>query len=152
MTTYTLTIYIAAAGTQLQNGTTSNAGYMWYSLSGQVDSYGFAPKELKDMAVPVEGKPVYDDTQNYLHPAYSHTYQLTEQEYNKLKAFGSDPFSHGFNNMYWAPSNSCVDFVWKAFEHAGLNLSQHQGSLMPWDNRDDLHKFMSLPMVSNSSC
>lgn len=147
MTTYSISIYIAGAGTAMQGGGTSTAGHMWYSLSGEARSYGFAPKEPgKDTALPLEGKPLYTDTAEYLNPAYSRTYLLTEQEHSKLKEFGERPFANGFDNSYWAPSNSCVDFVWKALQYAGLNPSAHQGSLLPVSNRNDLDRFMRLPV------
>ncbi|PUE30396.1 hypothetical protein B9Z39_02470 [Limnohabitans sp. JirII-29] len=148
MTTYSFTIYITGAGTAMQGGGTSNAGHMWYSLNssaGETGSYGFAPKDVKDTGLPVLGRIVDDDISSYINPAYSKTMTLTETEYNRLKEFGDFPFAHGFDSTYWAPTNSCVDFVWKALEFAGFNPSMHQGSLLPLDNRDDLQRFMNLP-------
>jgi hypothetical protein len=148
MTTYSFTIYITGPGTVMQSGGTSTAGHMWYSptsSAGETDSYGFAPAEYKDTPLPVPGKPVFDDSINYLNPAYSKTMTLTETEYNRLKEFGDFPFAHGFDSTYWAPTNSCVDFVWKALEFAGMNPRTHQGSLLPLNNRDDLERFMNLP-------
>ena len=145
MTIYTITIYIAGIGTDLQDGGKSKTGHMWYSLSGETGSYGFAPLPGKG-PLPFEGKVHENDTTNYLNPAYSRTYQLTEQEHSKLKEFGEKPFANGFDKSYWAGSNSCVDFVWKALDHAGLNTGKHQGSLLPLANRDDLDRFMKLPI------
>ncbi len=147
MSNYSITIYIAGPGTAIQGGGTSHAGHMWYDLSGETRSYGFAPKEQgTGLIVPVEGAPQINDSAKYINPAYSRTYQLTEQEHSKLKEFGERPFSNGFENSYWVPTNNCIDFVWKALQFAGLNPGGHEGGLMPMHNRDDLQRFMSLPV------
>jgi len=147
-TNYELTIYIAGAGARLQEGGTSAAGHIWYGLSGQSQSFGFAPKDPKSTLAPVEGKPVINDTQNYRDAAFKITYQVTEAQYQKLLEFGRDPFAHGFNQTYWAPTNSCVDFVWAGLAHAGINSNQFEGSTIPIHNRTDLQRFVDLPIVS----
>ena len=146
-TTFELTIYIAGAGARLQEGGPSAAGHIWYGLSGQNRSYGFAPKDPKRTLEPVVGTDVDDDTQNYQDVAFKATYQVTEAQYQKLLAFGERPFAHGFDNTYWAPTNSCVDFVWAALGHAGIVDNGHQGSLFPVNNRADLYRFVDLPLV-----
>lgn len=46
-TTFELTIYIAGEGARIQGDTPSLAGHIWYGLSGQVRSFGFAPVDPK---------------------------------------------------------------------------------------------------------
>jgi hypothetical protein len=146
--TFELTIYISGKGSRLQQGGTSGAGHIWYGLSGQVESFGFGPVDPKQTPLPVEGRRVENDRQNYLNVAFETTYQITETQYQKLLEFGNDPFLYGFSSTYWAPTNSCVDFVWAALDHAGISRDKgFEGALVPTQNRDKLLQFVDLPIV-----
>jgi hypothetical protein len=46
--------------------------------------------------------------------------EVTKEQYDKLNAFGLDPAKHGFSMLYSGVGNSCVDFTYKALEHAGI--------------------------------
>jgi hypothetical protein len=136
---YTLTIKIAEGGTKHINDegkeSSSFAGHMWYSLSdgNKDDSYGFASGE--DKAKPWgEGKRVINDNTAYQDTYYTITRQLTKEEYDKLKEFGENPNDNGFTGNYNALTNSCVDFTWKALEHAGMNNEQYEGKILPTSN------------------
>jgi len=42
---------------------------------------------------------------------------------------------HDFKGKYHSLHNSCVDFTWKALEHAGFETDGEQGNLTPRNNR-----------------
>ncbi len=50
----------------------------------------------------------------------SRTIEITEAQYNKLKAFGDDTVAHGFSMHYADVRHNCVDFTWDALNHAGI--------------------------------
>ena len=108
---YTMTVYVAALGTPLEGGGSSDAGHMWFTLkSGQVGglrSYGFGPLESKGPSLPVQGKVYDDDNKKYLNHAYSRTIEITEAQYNDLTKFGNRPDVYGFDTSnYWTLNNS----------------------------------------------
>ena len=119
-------VYVAGRGTILENSPDpSAAGHMWYTLDpgngGEVESYGFAPGVNKHSLFPVVGEVKNDDNINYLSHEYARTIEITQAQYDALKAFANAPAAYGFDqSSYWAPSNSCIDFVWKALDVAGL--------------------------------
>ncbi len=61
--TYELTLYIAGKGARyLGKSEPSLAGHIWFGLSGQSQSFGFAPKvPPKETLLPVEGRRVEID-------------------------------------------------------------------------------------------
>ncbi len=143
----TITIYIAGQGTALAGGGTSNAGHIWYMLNPgdglTSESYGFAPVEDKTTVLPVRGEIKTSDSAQYLSHEYARTVEITQIQFESLRAFARTPESYGFDKSnYFAPTNSCIDFVWKALEVAGLNPSGHQGSLWPTSNKEDLRRFV----------
>ncbi|WNB78781.1 MULTISPECIES: hypothetical protein [unclassified Stenotrophomonas] len=97
---YSLDIVIAAPGTPLldpdsgkqqltPDGTpdTSGPGHMFYVLHAPgkaAQSFGFAPVEHGSMNGP--GRIVRDDVKVYKDPAHVRTIEITEAQYNKLKA------------------------------------------------------------------
>jgi hypothetical protein len=115
--TYELTLYIAGKGSRLQEGGTSGPGHIWYGLSGQSQSFGFAPIDRKETPIPVEGRRVEIDTQNYLDVAFKTTYQITEAQHQKLLEFGERPFLYDFSQTYW-PQRKSMDVQALAMEHA----------------------------------
>ena len=61
-----------------------------------------------------------ETTKVYKDPAHVRTIEITEAQYNKLKAFGDDPVAHGFSKHYADVRHNCVDFTWDALNHAGI--------------------------------
>ncbi len=129
---YTVEIIIAAPGTPLidRNGSpiivdgvaqTSAPGHMFYVLhgpSGDSQSFGFSPVEHGSMNGP--GKVSGGDASEYKDPHYSRTLEISEQQFKKLEAFGSDAKKHGFGMHYEDVRHNCVDFTWAALNHAGI--------------------------------
>ena len=130
---YTLDIVIAAPGTplidletgkqQVLDGVpqTSAPGHMFYVLHapGQSPkSFGFAPKEHGSMNGP--GAIMEDDADVYKDPRHTRTLEISEAQYRKLEAFGSDPEKFGFSKHYEDVRHNCVDFTWEALNHAGI--------------------------------
>lgn len=123
---YSVTIYVAAPGTRLRAGGESLPGHMYFSTrdsDGNVSSYGFAPKEHGSMNGP--GDRVRTDVSEYIDPLYARTMEVTKDQYEKLRRFGEDPASLGFNMQYQDVRNNCVDFTWAALNHAGIHREQH---------------------------
>ncbi|HID5222381.1 TPA: PAAR domain-containing protein [Proteus mirabilis] len=137
---YTVTIYIAAPGTLLNDKNTgapdfdsngvrnaSLAGHMWFrikKISGDVlddISYGFGPIVSGGWG---EGEVVITDNVHYENPFYSRTIEITETQYKKLKEFGDRAIQKDqryFELNYNGANNSCIDFTNKALRFAGLN-------------------------------
>lgn len=143
---YTMTIYVAAPGTPLQEGGTSLAGHVYYTISaGHAElSYGFAPATHGASSGP--GKVFKDDAVNYQNPLYARTMEVSGEQYLKLLNFGKNPHLHGFDMEYQGATNSCIDFTWAALNHAGLHRTStrsvpdkdFEGSLKPLDNRESI--------------
>lgn len=140
-----VTIYVAAPGTPLNSGGTSEAGHVYYSISeGQrSESYGFAPLIHGQSSGP--GKVYHDDVADYKDPRYSRTMEISKEQYDKLQEFGKDPAKHGFDMQYGGATNSCIDFTWGALNHAGLHRDtvlgkdkNYEGALKPLDNIRDI--------------
>lgn len=130
---YTVEIVIAAPGTPLidkktgrQEVTegvpqTSAPGHMFYVLhgpNGESQSFGFAPVEHGK--IQGQGKVMNDDAAIYKDPHYSRTLEISEEQYKKLQAFGTEPRRFGFDLRYQDVRNNCVDFTWDALNHAGI--------------------------------
>lgn len=141
---YTVTIYVAAPGTPLQDGGTSLAGHVYYTISaGHEDlSFGFAPATHGASSGP--GKVFEDDLERYQRPLYSRTMEVSGEQYLKLLSFGKNPHLHGFDMEYQGATNSCIDFTWAALNHAGLHRTSmlfmpdkdFEGGLKPLSNRE----------------
>lgn len=135
---YIVDIVIAAPGTPLLHpvtqqplrnpdgsAQTSGPGHMFYVLRApgkDPASYGFAPIEHGSMNGP--GDIVDNDAKTYKNPHYTRSLEITEAQYNKLKAFGDDPVVHGFSKHYADVRHNCVDFTWDALNHAGIQRKQ----------------------------
>lgn len=125
---YTLTVYVAAAGTPLldREGNaigSSRVGHVYYSINdGQNErGYGFSPIE-SGMAGP--GHVVRDEFEVYKAPAYSRTMEINEAQYSALKDYGEKGLERNqqhFNLQYNGATNSCIDFTWGGLRHAGIH-------------------------------
>lgn len=130
---YTVDIVIAAPATPLMDPKTglqevldwvpqtSSPGHMFYVLhaSGEpAKSFGFAPKVHGSINGPGDIMP--DDADVYKDPLHTRTLEISEAQYRKLEAFGSDPEKFGFGKHYEDVRNNCVDFTWEALNHAGI--------------------------------
>ena len=143
---YTVTIYVAAPGTPMQDGKTSLAGHVYYTISaGHEDlSFGFAPATHGASSGP--GKVFEDDLERYQRPLYSRTMEVSGEQHLKLLNFGKNPHLHGFDMEYQGATNSCIDFTWAALNHAGLHRTttrsvpdkDFEGNLKPLDNRESI--------------
>ncbi|MFT4198304.1 MAG: hypothetical protein QM601_10440 [Pseudoxanthomonas sp.] len=140
---HTVTVYVAAPGTPWQqDGETSAAGHVYYAVSDgtNIDSYGFAPQGHSASHGP--GKVVRTDVNDYKDPFYSRTMEISKDQYDKLREFGNHPDKHGFDMEYHGAINSCIDFTWKALDHAdlhretpfGIGDKSFEGELKPLDN------------------
>lgn len=143
---YTVSIFVAAPGTPLQDGGTSAAGHVYYEISnGRTKaSYGFAPIEH---GVVTGAGMVYDsDAGQYQQPFYTRTMEVSKEQYEKLKEFGDSPDAHGFSTEYHGATNSCIDFTWGALNHAGLYRTNmlfqkdkdFEGELKPLSNEEPI--------------
>ena len=130
---YTVDVVIAAPGTPLMDPKTglqevldgvpqtSSPGHMFYVLhaSGEpAKSFGFAPKVHGSINGPGDIMP--DDADVYKDPRHTRTLEISEAQYRKLEAFGSDPEKFGFSKHYEDVRHNCVDFTWEALNHAGI--------------------------------
>jgi hypothetical protein len=126
---YLVDVYIAAPGTplNLEKGQTSLPGHMYYGLrhGNESISLGFAPKAHGDSNGP--GKVYDDDVANYQNPLFKRTMEISKEQYFKLKEFGENPAAQGFDMKYSGVGNSCVDFTYKALEHAGIEQKRGVG-------------------------
>jgi hypothetical protein len=91
----TITINIAARGTLLADGGTSDVGHMWYTLddgNGNSESKGFSPKKE------YEGQPFApggtntngSDDNFYVEKAYSRIIEITQAQYDAMMDFGNN--------------------------------------------------------------
>ncbi|WP_343649734.1 XVIPCD domain-containing protein [Stenotrophomonas sp.] len=127
---HTLTIYVAAPGTELANSTQrSLSGHMYLETALGKDrvSHGFQPvtppagyeQRWYDMTVP--GGIVETDVQNYVDPYYSRTIEISKDQFDRIREFASNPEKYGFSKNYEMFTNSCTDFAWAAMKHAGIH-------------------------------
>ena len=110
----TLTVNIASRGTQLSSGGTSAVGHMYYVISNGTSealSFGFAPKEHGDAFG--EGKVYDNDASEYITSDFSTTFEITQQQFDKLKDFGENYGDYGFDGNYDGLDNSCIDLLGK---------------------------------------
>jgi len=92
-----LTVYIASSGTPLQSGEKPSVGHVWYQIEkgGKTYSFGFAPITSGSPLGP--GKIYSNDTQEYTQTKYSRTINISNEQFNDLLSFGTDPSAFGFD-------------------------------------------------------
>ena len=158
--TYTLTVHVAAAGTGLNSGGYSQMGHVWWTITnnqGQSFDFGFGP--LKEGEAWGPGGIVKDDTKNYIPDGenglyYSRTIEITEAQFNALQNFGEKTYQsagdssvtvkdvngndQSFSMYYNGLNNSCVDYLWKALDVAGISAGWFDGFYLPRDNSGPL--------------
>lgn len=147
---YQLIIYIEKPGAPTFTATdepgvptgSSVAGHMWYELTNGPDRFssGYAPGGVTD-----QDRSRYEGDSAFA----SRQIPINQAQFDLLREFGLPNSSlaekNGFGPDNYNPAtNSCVDYVWKALEVAGLNPGRHEGSLLPMSNIEDLKKYMSL--------
>lgn len=154
---YTVTIKIAAPGTELKGGETSMTGHMWYSISdgkNPAESYGFSP--IKSGYPWGKGQVTHDDD-HYNATYYQRTMEVSKAQYDKLKEFGDSAVAHhpknNFQLDYKDVRNNCVDFTWAALNDAGLHMrsrnrgsaidNNYEGSLKPTHNMEDVKRILA---------
>ena len=148
---YTLSIYVAAPGTPLRAGGTSDAGHVYYSISdgAKTTSYGFSP--IAHGVVSGPGDVGNSDVDDYKDPFYTRTMEISKEQFGKLREFGDTPEAHGFNKQYNGAYNSCIDFTWGALNHAGLHRTNlvfmqdrdFEGSLKPLSNQQYIRSILA---------
>ena len=152
-TIYTMTIKMAQGGTEhIEEGksSSSTAGHMWYTLAKdgeQTDSYGFGPTHygVTDVfGMYTDGYVTTKDDESYQSTYATYEVQISKEQYDKLQDFGVDENleANGFKDYYKVASNSCVDYVYKAMEYAGVNPDKFQGDMLPRKNRDDVNEHL----------
>ncbi|HTJ93196.1 MAG TPA: hypothetical protein VL424_08820, partial [Pararobbsia sp.] len=142
--------------TDPNNGKTtpSTFGHVWYQLeNSDTDrkSYGFAPHRDYHGQPFAPGDVVSTDTGAYGgHLLYIRKEEITKAQYDTLKTFSelalnAAPGStvaasdvsgkrHTFTLHYNGLTNSCIDYVWKALDIAGINRAVFEGALLPTTN------------------
>lgn len=150
-----LYIRIAEKGTLMRNGKKSAAGHMWFELRDNhgklITSSGFSSGGKSGLGdTPIgHGHPEENDALNYEKARYTAVVNLTDSQFNTLKNFHANPTAYGFNmNYYNAATNSCVDYVYKALEKAGLNPTGHEGDMIPTNNIDNLNRILGDKIIN----
>jgi Ca2+-binding RTX toxin-like protein/predicted glycoside hydrolase/deacetylase ChbG (UPF0249 family) len=140
---YTLKLHIENPGTIYhgKNGDhESRAGHVWYEVKspdGTVLQAGFAPIDDKNsLFSSAPGKVYNNDGAAYKgNSNFSATFKITSGQYNQLVDYAKFPEKYGFDKgSYYAPTNSCVDYVWNGLRTIGMNPTGYQGKLWPEQN------------------
>ncbi|WAF87783.1 hypothetical protein NRL37_10140 [Metapseudomonas otitidis] len=150
----TITINIAKEFSPLEGGGKSQTGHMWYELDdghGNKNSFGFAPAPGHEGKPIAPGKIYYNDSNHYQEKYYSRTIEITDEQYYQLMTFGKYPSEYDFIPNYHGATNSCIDFVWKALEVAGINPSGFEGIFWPTLNAYFLDKTIDQSVNSTFS-
>lgn len=128
---YTLTVYVAAAGTPVitdKKQDYSSVGHVYYKISdgsaqGTV-GYGFAPA--------IEGKPIglgkkkLNEFKEYQNPTYERQLEISPKQYTRLLDFGKNPRLGNFDDTkYNGFTNSCIDFVYAGLRYSGVYNKQN---------------------------
>ena len=134
---YTVTVYAAAPGTPLRGNRgpgdldyshmdRSVPGHVYYATSDGIDttSYGFGPVEHGDLNGP--GKRFDNDVEQYVDPFYARTMEVTQDQFDRLNEFGTNPDHYGFDLTYKDIRNNCVDYTWAALNHAGIQRTDRR--------------------------
>nr|WP_198985174.1 hypothetical protein [Herbaspirillum sp. ASV7] len=141
-----LKLHVESPGTIYKNSNgdsaPSVAGHVWMEIVDPVGgsrAAGFAPLDPKGGVMSVPGRIYKDDEAAYSGaPAFTATFQITEEQSRALSRYISAPKEQGFDkDHYHALTNSCVDFVWKGLQQIGMNPTAYEGHTMPMANRDD---------------
>lgn len=118
MTTYNFTIKAINAGTD-----GSSAGHVWVSvqptdMSAPAQSFGFYLDGMH-----------YDDDSTHIAPDFERTWQITQDQKNRLDQFIAD---YTRNESYLMPVEVCIDFAVAAARAAAVDIRQHgDGPLFP---------------------
>lgn len=156
MSKHVLKLHIETPGTlySLKSGETTRslAGHAWFEMispEGKSMQAGFAQKNPKSEMSSVPGKVYDNDGDNYKGlPAFTASYEMTEDQARTLERFIQSPKQFGFDlDNYHAITNSCVDFVWKALEAIGMNPTKKEGDILPLDNMDDFMFLVNMKML-----
>ena len=131
---YDIFINVASAGHPLYNGKHSNAGHAWITMPDGMNA-GFAPG-----GVTAQDGDVYN-------PGYiSVKITINSQQLSELNDFIKNSKNYGYGNDDYSPfKNNCVNFVWDALGHMGLNPDGFRGHAIPSSNIFD---FMKVPGAS----
>jgi len=133
---HTLTLYVAAPGTPLENSKhPSLSGHVYLEVGAGLKrfSHGFQPggapegyeRPWYDVTVP--GTIVNSDVVNYKDPYYSRTMEISKDQFDRIQEFAKNPEKYGFSMKYETFTNSCTDFVWASLKHAGIHDSKVLG-------------------------
>ena len=141
---YTLTIHVAPKGATYIDQVTgaahpSAAGHMWYSIASPAEilSKGFGPIQnpaFPDISARAPGRSIKDDTASYQGNFAVKTVQITQAQFDTLKAFGDRPQDFKFTSDYRCLANSCIDFTWTGLRLIGINPKGYEGSVLPTQN------------------
>ena len=139
----TITVNIAGRGTPLAEGGASATGHMWFTLDpgdgSSTESRGFAPDATHQGQPFAPGEVHKNDEINYTQKYDSITFQISREQYERVRDFANDPTKYGFNLTYNGINNSCIDFTWAALKQAGFNPADFNGALWPAWNKDYIH-------------
>ncbi|MBO1537003.1 calcium-binding protein, partial [Pseudomonas sp. OA65] len=143
-----LRVSVSDRGTPLSEGGASATGHLWYELisdDGSVLSFGFAP--IEDGSPYGQGEVKRHDNEHYLETEYSQQIDITDYQYQTLLDYAQNPEAYGFSLWYAGWDNSCIDFVWKALDVAGLNEEGYEGAIWPTHNIDALRAELTMPWI-----
>lgn len=152
---YTITVKIAAVGTfynDPEDPHPSGSGHIWYSLAKDgvtTNSYGFSKEKDGDKYF---GQGIIEtkDDERYASTYYTGQIVISEEQYNTLKTFGSDPLLYGFDkNNYNVLTNNCGTFTWEALNAAGLNPNHYTADIVPSNNADDVDAALYRYLLGN---
>ncbi|WP_050462159.1 calcium-binding protein [Herbaspirillum autotrophicum] len=128
-----ITVNIARAGTMFRRGDTSAVSHMWFELTPaaghplEAESFGWSPVSDGAQA----GRWQHDAGQKHLHKSDSLTLQISQAQYDRIRAFAQKPTAHGFSPVFDALTNNCIDYVWSALQAGGLTPVNFTGQLWP---------------------
>ncbi|MCQ8897094.1 carboxylesterase family protein [Limnobacter humi] len=141
-----LIIKVAEPNAPIKDSDPSIAGHAWLSLEKEGVStqlIGFGRNEGHYFI----GKTYNDDDTRY-QEYHQRRLEISDEQYQKLIDFYNNPPAYGFDSSsYNVLTNSCVDFVWKALEVAGLNPYGFEGNPVPISN---LGALSALPYFTSS--
>jgi hypothetical protein len=145
MSDYLLKLHIEKPGTPYTDPRTRQAsksvpGHIWYEVikadGTSLGTAAFASEEAKNhKPLPVQGKVWFSNGSDYAGDSYATaTYGIKSSQAAALIGSQKNSIAYGFSLTYWAPTNSCVDFVWKGLGLVGMNLTGYEGALTPMQN------------------
>lgn len=131
-----ITIHIAAptaaAGT---TGITSLTRLMWLELddghanADSISSHVWRPRTAATQSGP--GILATSGQALELRKSYSRTLHISASQYQKIKAFATNPVAHGMAPAYDILNNNSISFVWRALQAAGLSAADSDGARRP---------------------